>query len=83
MKERNSINEVNKVCKAVLKLTDEDFAAAEDMAKAQTTYFHPFKMTTARIQYELGDHNLRVLTALKSLRNVIRDREGEKEGQGK
>lgn len=69
---RNSINEVNKACKAVLKLTDEDFAAVEDMAMAQAAYSHPFKMATAARQHDHGDHNLRVLAALRNLRDVIK-----------
>lgn len=72
MKERSSINEVNKVCKAVLRLTDEDFSEVEAMAKAQAAYSHPFKMATADRQQEHGDHNLRVLAALRNLYAVLR-----------
>ncbi|MEL7609512.1 MAG: hypothetical protein AAGU74_08385 [Bacillota bacterium] len=79
MKERSSINEVNKVCKAVLKLTDEDFSEVEDMAKAQAAYAHPFKMATAAQQQEYGDHNMRVLAALRNLRDVIRAGEVDRE----
>lgn len=72
-KERDGMNEVNKVCKAVLKLTDDDFIQARVTAKEQQEYTHPLKMATARRQRELGDHNMQVLDALETLREVIKD----------
>ena len=71
MKERNGINEINKACKSVIKLTDEDFMAVEEVIKGQLEYTHPFKMATAKSQHDLGEYNTRVVKALKNLRSVI------------
>lgn len=72
MKERNGINELNKVCKAVLKLTDEDFSEMETIANDQLAFFSPLRMATMGRQRELGKHNLEVLAALKTLREIIK-----------
>lgn len=71
IKTRNGIDEINKVCKAALKLTDADFAEVEKMYEEQAAYCHPFKMATATKQHELGSHNQRVVETLKALRNTI------------
>jgi hypothetical protein len=70
-KERNGVNEINKVCKAVLKLKDEDFSEMETVIRNQLAYNHPLKMATARWQGELAGHNGRVLEALRNLKTVI------------
>jgi hypothetical protein len=72
VKERSSVNEINKVCKAALKLTDEDFSIMESVAKGQAQYFSPLRMATAGRQHALAEHNFRVLAALKTLRELIK-----------
>lgn len=69
-----SIQKVNKVCKAVKNLTEEDFKAVLDMAKEQTEYIHPLKMATASKLNDTGDHNFRVIEALQNLKTVIESR---------
>lgn len=71
VKTRNGIGEINKVCKAVLKLTDADFTEVEKMYEEQASYCHPLKMAKASKQHELGSHNQRVVEALKALRSTI------------
>jgi hypothetical protein len=71
-KKRNGIEEINKVCKAVLKLTDADFEQAKGMAQGQSSYLNPLKPATSHQQRQLGDHNARVLNALHALREVIK-----------
>jgi hypothetical protein len=70
--ERNSIEEVNKVCKSVLKLTEEDLKAVEDMANEQARYTHPFKMKTAEKQHCLGSYNQQVIRAIKDLHCILK-----------
>lgn len=70
--ERNGINEINKVCKAVEKLKDNDFEEIEKMYKEQKYYVHPLKMATANKQHALGEHNRKVAGALKTLRDIIK-----------
>ena len=70
----DSIQKVNKVCKAVKNLTEEDFKAVLDMAKEQTEYTHPLKMATASKLNDTGNHNYRVIEALQNLKTVIESR---------
>ena len=67
----DSIQKVNKICKAVKALNEEDFTAIAEMAKEQQGYIHPLKMATASKHNKIGEHNSRVLEALKNLKNVI------------
>jgi hypothetical protein len=70
----DSIQKVNKVCKAVKNLTEEDFKAVLDMAKEQTEYIHPLKMATASRLNDTGTHNFKVVEALQNLKAVIESR---------
>ena len=70
-KTRDGIEKINKVCAAVLKLTDADFDQAKGMAEGQSNYLNPLKPATSHRQNQLGDHNIRVLNALRVLREVI------------
>ena len=63
----DSIKKVNNLCKQVLKLTEQDFEAVEQMQKEQSGYSHPLKNATAAKYNELGKHNKRVIEALKKL----------------
>lgn len=67
----DSIKKVNKICKSVKNLTEEDLTAMLDMAKEQIEYVHPFKMATAPKLNDIGEHNLRVTEALRNLKIVI------------
>lgn len=72
-KERDGVKEIEKVCKAVLKLQYEDFIAMDKVIQEQSGYTHPLKMSTTRWQHELGEHNKRVMAALRNLHKVLRD----------
>jgi len=67
----DSITKINKICKSVLALSKADFSAIDKMAQEQSTYIHPFKGETQAMFSELGNHNQRVLAALKNLHDVI------------
>jgi hypothetical protein len=67
----NSIQKVNKICKAVKNLTDEDFKAVLKMAKEQTEFIHPLKMATASKLNDTGNHNFKVIKALQNLKIVL------------
>ena len=73
MIERNGAKEINKVCRLVMRLKDEDFLEMEGVIRSQLGYSHPFKMATAKKQHELGEHNKGVLDALKNLKDLISD----------
>lgn len=67
----SSINKINKICSGVLSLTDSDFDAVYDMAEKQLNYIHPLKNGKAHDLNNKGEHNMRVLEALKNLRDTI------------
>lgn len=71
VKERNPIREINKVCKAALKLQESDFTAMEEIITQQSEYNSPLKMATNIRQSKLSEHNRRVVDKLKELREVI------------
>lgn len=66
-----SINDVGKICKAILKLTDYDFACVEEMAKEQMEYFHPLKNGTAQKLNKTGENNTKIIMALRKLKVLI------------
>lgn len=65
------IAKVNKICEAILKLTENDFKAVENMANEQLAYNHPLKYATAAKFNNLGTHNIQVLKGLKELHSTI------------
>lgn len=67
----NSIGKVNKLCRSVLTLTDEDLDAVDKMAKEQKNYIHPLKGARQEKFNKMGTYNQRVLSALKKLREVL------------
>lgn len=67
----NSIQKIDKICKTIKSLTNEDFEAVLDMAKEQSEYIHPLKMATAMRLNNTGDYNFKVIEALKNLKTVI------------
>lgn len=70
----DSIQKVNKVCKTVKNLTEDDFKAVLNMAKEQSEYVHPLKMATASKLNDTGNYNLKVIEALQNLKTVIESR---------
>lgn len=66
------IAKVNRICKAVLKLAEEDFEAIEHMADHQMAYLHPLKLATQGKINDLGVHNRRVSKALRNLHANIK-----------
>lgn len=70
----NSIEKVNKVCKAVKNLTEKDFKAVLNMAKEQSEYTHPLKMATASKLNDIGKYNFKVIEALKNLKTIIENK---------
>ncbi|AQW91317.1 hypothetical protein [Elizabethkingia anophelis] len=67
----NSIDKVNNICKSVLILTDKDFEAVSEMAREQSDYIHPLNGEKQEKFNSLGNHNQRVLMALRTLKDVI------------
>ena len=70
-----TISKVNNLCQKILLLTDEEIGECEEMANKQYAYNHPLKCATAGRYHDLGEHNLKVIIALKYLREVIKEGE--------
>lgn len=75
MNRRNGANRIDKVCKSVLELRESDFEEMEIIYKEQKAYCHPFKNATAKRQHRLGEHNEKVIVALKALCEAIKEGE--------
>jgi len=59
------------VCRNIRKVTDQELAEAEEMAKGQLADFSPLKMATQGRQHALGKHNLEVIARVRALRDII------------
>lgn len=66
------MKKIEKLCKAIHELTDEDFREADEIIRGQLEYCHPFKMATAKWQHDLGEHNAAVIAKLRELKEVIK-----------
>lgn len=66
-------NKIYKICKDVLKITDDEVAEIREIANGQLEYSHPLKMATVRKQHTLGEHNNKVLDKLLELKAVIEE----------
>ena len=65
-------NSINKVCKNILAITDEEIKEMADICQQQINYIHPFKYATARKQNELGEYNKKVLGKLVELKELLK-----------
>lgn len=70
-KVRSGVREINKVCKAVLRLQHSDFEELHSIINQQNEYNNPLKMGTSVWQGNLANHNQQVLDALIALRSII------------
>ena len=64
-------NRINKICREVLSITEEEFKEMYDVANGQLEYSSPMKPATSGWQHQLGEHNIAVLDALRDLKHTI------------
>lgn len=62
---------VHKVCKAIAQLSDEDLSEAEDEARCQVNYSHPFRLAKQGRVNKAGKRNMKVIADLRSLKTLI------------
>lgn len=67
-----SINKVNKVCRNILKLTDEDIAEVRKMAEEQKQYIHPLKGKKQQTLNKTGQRNLEAINKIEELRKILK-----------
>lgn len=68
---KKKANIVYGICRKVVKITDEELAELEEVAKVQLEYLSPLKCATMGWQHALGNHNLAVVAKLRELRDLI------------
>lgn len=70
---------MEKICdiaEAIMNITDNDVAEAQEMIDGQRSYNNPLRMETTANVRMLAEHNQRVLDGIVALRKVIA--QGEK-----
>ena len=72
---KKKANSVLGICRKTVKVTDEELAELEEMAKTQLEYISPLRMATMAWQHALGNHNLAVVAKVRELRDLIRQGE--------
>lgn len=69
--ERDVVKEIFKISELVLSITDEEFEELEAMAQEQCDYMNPLKCATTARQHALGEHNKKMISCLRDLKNTI------------
>lgn len=64
-------NKIYKICKDILKITDEEITEVIEIYNGQLNYNHPLKMGVAAKQRKLGKHNKEVMDKLIDLKMAI------------
>lgn len=59
------------LCRNAAHVSDEELAELEKVANEQVNYMHPLKHGTQAKQNALGRYNLRVIAAVRNLRDLI------------
>lgn len=69
--ERDVVKEIFKISKLVLSITEEEFEELEEMAQEQCDYVNPLKCATTAKQHALGEHNKKMISCLRALKNTL------------
>lgn len=64
-------NKIYRICKQVLKITEDEITEVKEIYEGQLSYINPLKMATTGKQRELGEHNKQVLEKLLELKAVL------------
>lgn len=73
-----SFKKIDKICKAVLKLSVKDLENVSIIVEKQAGFLHPLKHKKASKIHEAGNHNQRVLMAIQRLKIILESYENEK-----
>lgn len=63
---------INEICHLVKDLKESDFQDIEKLSKQQSNYTNPLKMDRQLELNEIGNHNMKIIDALKNLQKVIK-----------
>lgn len=75
MKKQISIDKVYKVIELANELTSEDLKVVDEMIIDQKNTISPLRMAEASRVRKIGEHNERMVSKLKELKEVIEDYE--------
>lgn len=64
---------INTICKHVMALDDAYLGSLRNMAQGQLDYVHPLKLATQKKQHKLGEYNMRVVSLVGELREVLKN----------
>ncbi|MHC1722758.1 MAG: hypothetical protein AB9836_06085 [Aminipila sp.] len=64
-------NKIFKICKDIIKITEEEIAECRGIYKEQLTYNHPLKMATVKKQNDLGRYNRKVIHKVIELKTIL------------
>ena len=70
------MEKICEIAEAIMNITDNDVAEAQEMIDGQRSYNNPLRMATIANVCMLAEHNQRVLDGIVALRKVIA--QGEK-----
>ena len=69
------MEKICEIAEAIMNITDNDVAEAQEMIDGQRRYNNPLRMATTARQRMLAEHNQRVLDGIVALRKVIAEGE--------
>lgn len=69
------MEKICEIAEAIMNITDNDVAEAQEMIDGQRSYNNPLRMATTAKVHMLADHNQRVLDGIVALRKVIAEGE--------
>lgn len=75
MEKQISIDKVYKVIELANELTSEDLKVVDEMIIDQKNTISPLRMAEAKRVRKIGEHNERMVSKLKELKEVIEDYE--------
>ena len=64
-------NKIYKICKDILKITEEEITEVRKVYEDQLNYVHPLKMATVKSQHDLGRYNQKVIYQLLELKTIL------------
>ena len=65
------MEKICEIAEAIMNITDNDVAEAQEMIDGQRSYNNPLRMATTANVRMLAEHNQRVLDGIVALRKVI------------
>ena len=69
--EQRGVKRIDRVCKDILMISNDDFAEMEEIIEQQLNYINPLRMATTGYKNQLGRHNRDVVNKLRELKEIL------------